>query len=156
MFEQGNYLDAALKLNVDSGREAVPESFALMARICANLGQLTEARAWGEKAIASNKLNAGLYYLRAVILQEQNALNESASSLKQALYLDPDFVLAHYALGNLALRQHRPEESTRHFSNVLALLNRYGADDVLPQSDGLAAGRLMEMLQSTMSMEASA
>ncbi|MGB8355755.1 MAG: CheR family methyltransferase, partial [Chthoniobacteraceae bacterium] len=156
LFEQGDYLDAATKLNIGLKREAQPEDSALMARICANLGQLTEAQTWAEKAIAANKLNAGLYYLRAVILQEQNALDESAASLKQALYLDPDFVLAHYALGNLALRQHRPEESTRHFSNVLVLLNRYGADDVLPQSDGLAAGRLREMVQSTMSMEATA
>ena len=127
-----------------------------MARICANLGQLAEAQTWAEKAIAANKLNAGLHYLRAVILQEQDALEESTGSLKRALYLDPDFVLAHYALGNLALRQRRHEETARHFSNALALLNRHGADDILPQSDGLAAGRLREMLQSAMPLEASA
>jgi chemotaxis protein methyltransferase CheR len=156
LFEQGNYLDAAQKLKMDSGEEPEVGSLALMARICANLGQLAEAQTWAEKAIGADKLNAGLHYLRAIILQEQDALEESTASLRRALYLDPGFILSHYALGNLALRQHRFEESTRHFTNALALLKRCPADDILPLSDGLAAGRLGEMIQSAISMEATA
>lgn len=152
LFEQGDYVGAALKLKTDpSTGEA--QSPALMARICANLGQLAEARAWAEKAVSVDKLDAGLHYLRAIILQEQDAMEESTASLKRALYLDPGFVLAHYAMGNLALRQRRFEEASRCFTNVLSLLDRHAADDLLPQSDGLAAGRLREMIQSAISME---
>jgi chemotaxis protein methyltransferase CheR len=80
---------------------------------------------------------------------------ESVASVKRALYVDPDLVLAHHALGNLALRQERFKDAARHFANTLVLLTRYDADDVLPHSDGLAAGRLREIVQSAMLMETS-
>lgn len=155
LFEQGDYVEAARKLKTDSSLGEA-RGLALMARICANLGQLAEARAWADKAVSVDKLDAGLHYLRAIILQEQDAIEESTASLKRALYLDPGFVLAHYALGNLAQRQRRFEETSRCFTNVLSLLDRHAADDLLPQSDGLAAGRLREMVRSAMSMEAHA
>ena len=129
------------------------ESSALLARTCANLGELTEAREWAEKAIAADKLDARLHYLRAIILQEQGATEEAVASLKRALYLDPDFVLAYFTLGNLALRHRRFKEADKQFTNALILLKRYQNDEMLPLSDGLAAGRLKEMIQSTMAME---
>lgn len=154
LFEQGDYHEAARKLKSEPEPFTVTvESSALLARICANLGELTEAREWAEKAIAADKLNAGLHYLHAIILQEQGATEEAVASLKRALYLDPDFVLAYFALGNLALRQRRFKEADKQFTNVLTLLKRYQNDEVLPLADGLAAGRLKEMIQSTMAME---
>jgi len=156
LFEQGNYLEAEQKLRADSGSETDAGAAALMARICANLGQLAEAQMWAEKAIATDKVDASLHYLRAIILQERGAFEESAASLKRALYLDPVFVLAHYALGNLASRQQRFEEAARHFANALALLKQYGADEILPHSGGLAAGRLGKMIESSISVEVSA
>ena len=156
LFEQGDYLEAEEKLKADSAPPHTAESWALLARICANLGELTEARSWAEKALRADKLNAGLHYLRSVILQEQGANEERIAALKRALYLDPNFVLAHFALGNFALQQKNFKEADKHFSNVLGLLADYQSDDVLPQSDGLVAGRLKEMVESAMAMERAA
>jgi chemotaxis protein methyltransferase CheR len=156
LFEHGNYVEAAGKLKKDIMFSESPENLALLARICANLGELTEARSWVEKAVGADKLNAGLHYLRAMILQEQGANEEGVAALKRALYLDPDFVLAHFALGNLALRQKNFKEADKHFTNVLGLLADYQFNEVLSQSDGLAAGRLKEMVVSAMSMERAA
>jgi chemotaxis protein methyltransferase CheR len=153
LFEQGDYLEAQEKLKADPAPTHAAESWALLARICANLGELTEARSWAEKALGADKLNAGLHYLRSVILQEQGAAEERIAALKRALYLDPNFVLAHFALGNFALQQRNFKEADKHFSNVLGLLADYKSDDVLPQSDGLVAGRLKEMVESAISME---
>ncbi len=153
LFEQGNYQEAREKLQADFSSPHTAESWALLARICANLGELTEARSWAEKAIGADKLNAGLHYLRSVILQEQGAAEERVAALKRALYLDPNFVLAHFALGNFALQRRNFREADKHFSNVLGLLADYQPDDVLPQSDGLVAGRLKEMVESAMAME---
>jgi chemotaxis protein methyltransferase CheR len=156
LFERGDYVEAAQKLKAGSASsETTAESAALLARICANLGELAEARSWVEKAIAADKLNGGLHYLRALILQEQGATEESVTSLRRALYVDPGFVLAHFALGNLALRQQKFKEADRNWTHALDLLSRYPPDEVLPQSDGLAAGRFREMIQSTMSMDKS-
>jgi chemotaxis protein methyltransferase CheR len=156
LFKQGDYLEAGEKLKADSALPHTAESWALLARICANLGELTEARSWAEKALGADKLNAGLHYLRSVILQEQGAAEERIAALKRALYLDPNFVLAHFALGNFALQKRNFKEADKHFSNVLGLLADYQSNDVLPQSDGLVAGRLKEMVESALAMERAA
>ncbi|MGB9092803.1 MAG: tetratricopeptide repeat protein [Gallionella sp.] len=67
----------------------------------------------------------------------------------RAHYLDPDFVLAHFALGNLHQSQGRYREARRYFGNVLLLLRRnHLPDEILPEADGLTAGRLAEIAKS--------
>lgn len=116
-----------------------------MARDCANQGRLGEALEWCEQAIAADKLNPAHHYLLATILQEQGQHDTAIQSLMRALYLDPDFVLAHFALGNLHHSQGRYRQAQRHFENVLLLLRRHPPDETLPEADGLTAGRLAEI-----------
>jgi tetratricopeptide (TPR) repeat protein len=73
------------------------------ARACADEGRLAEASVWCEKAIAADKLNPAHYFMLAAICQEQGQSERAERSLGRALYLDPDFALAHFALGNLCL-----------------------------------------------------
>ena len=140
--------DAAEEAPRDEAR-----SLALLCRIKANEGKLTEALELSGQAIASDKLNAGLHYLRAAVLQEQGEVLEAARSLRRALYLDQDYALAHFALGNLALRQGKTAESQRHFENALLLLSKLPADHVLPDTDGISAGRLAEVISSMMGIK---
>ncbi|MEJ0000256.1 MAG: CheR family methyltransferase [Verrucomicrobiota bacterium] len=156
LFGRGDYASAAEMLQTDPAFPAAARDAALLARICANLGRLDEARDWVETALGLDKLDAGLHFLRALILQEQGAAGEAEAALKRTLYLDPRLVLAHMALGNHALRQGRAGEAAHHFANVLALLADYQSGDILPQSDGLPAGKLKEMVTSAMSQEQSA
>jgi chemotaxis protein methyltransferase CheR len=121
---------------------------AEMARVCANEGRLDEALALCDEAIAKEKLNAAHHYLRATILQERTSLGEAETALKCALFLDPGFVLAHFALGNLAAQQGREREARKHFENAFGFLRGYARDDVLPESEGMTAGRLADILQS--------
>jgi chemotaxis protein methyltransferase CheR len=58
-------------------------------------------------------------------------------------------VLAHFALGNFAQQQGKFRESAKHFENALSLLSRYREEEVLPESEGMTAGRLMEIIRST-------
>jgi chemotaxis protein methyltransferase CheR len=119
----------------------------LLARAYANQGQLKQALAWCDRAIAADKLDPSLHYLRATILQEQNQIDEAVASLKRALYLDPNFVLAYVAMGNLALRQENLREAAKSFDNALSLLSAYRPEDMLPESEGITAGRLREVIQ---------
>jgi chemotaxis protein methyltransferase CheR len=154
LFEQGLYAEAVHKLKSDSAHcEAPVETSTLLARAYANLGNLAEARRWLEKSLAADKANSSLHYLRAVIVQEQGATAEALLSLKHAIYFEPDFVLAHFALANHALRERHFSKADKHFTNALALLARYQPDAVLPNSDGLSAGGLKELIESTMSIE---
>lgn len=118
------------------------------ARNCANQGRLDEAVEWCEKAIAADKMNPSHHYLLATILQEQGQHDIAIRSLMRALYLDPDFVLAHFALGNLHQSQERYREAQRYFGNVLLLLRNHPPDETLLEADGLTAGRLAEIVSS--------
>lgn len=118
----------------------------LLARVYANQGKLAAALLWCDKAIAADKMAARAYYLRATILQEQGSLPEALVALKQTVYAEPEFMLGHFALGSLALKQRRPKESEKHFANVLLLLARYEPEEIVPESEGLSAGRLREMI----------
>ncbi len=73
-------------------------------------------------------------------------MDEAVRSLRRSLFLDQDFVPAHFALGNLTRQQGKVRESARHFANALALLSRYRPDEVLPESEGMTAGRLSEII----------
>lgn len=118
------------------------------ARECANRGRLDEALAWCERAIGADKLNPAYHYLLAVIQRELGRNAAAARSLERVLYLEPDFVLAHFALGNLRLAEARYREARRHFDNALALLRTRPHDEPLPAAEGLTAGRLGEIVAS--------
>jgi chemotaxis protein methyltransferase CheR len=126
--------------------EQTAASKLLMARIAANLGRLAEALHWCEQALEANKLDPGSHYLQAAILEEQGERVLAAEALKRALYLAPDFVLAHFALGNLA-RQLGRSKADKHFDNALRLLQGYSPEQVLPESEGITAGRLAEIIR---------
>jgi chemotaxis protein methyltransferase CheR len=149
LFTQGSYADAEnIVYTLLQDHPECARAIALEARILANQGKLTEGANWCHRAISQDKLNPAYHYLLATVLHEQGQLEEAAGELKRAIYLDPGFVLAYFALGNLSLRTGKLEESTRHLKNVLSLLKRYHADDILPESDGITAGRLAEAINS--------
>lgn len=122
---------------------------ALLARTHANLGQLDEARRCCEAAIAIDKSNSELRYLWAMILEEQGQPDAAMQALKQVLYLDRNFVLAHFALGSLYRRQGKAAQAARHLSDAVALLSKCAPGDMLPESGGITAGRLSEVIRAT-------
>jgi chemotaxis protein methyltransferase CheR len=118
------------------------------ARAHANEGQLGEAIKWCEKAIAADKLNAANHYLMATLQLESGRDENAAQSLLRTLYLDPDFVLAHFALANLHLSQGRKREAAHYFGATLSLLRDVPPDALLPESEGLPAGQLIDIIHS--------
>lgn len=155
LYEQGHYSAAADQLTalLSQSPENV-QATALLARVHANQGNLVEALAWCDKAIVLQKMNPGMHYLRATILQEQGALDEAVRSLQRILYLDPNFALAHFTLGTVALQFGRFEASDKHFENARSLLATYPQAEILPESGGITAGRLTEIIARTTARKA--
>lgn len=147
LFDQGRYEEAAQTL-VDSVARRAPDSqaFSLLARALSNQGRLDQALAWCDRWTAVDKMDPAGHYLRAVVLLEQGQHEQAMASLRRAIYLEPELVLAHFALGNLARRQGRTDEAARHFANTADLLRRYQPGDALPQSEGLSADALARTL----------
>jgi chemotaxis protein methyltransferase CheR len=118
----------------------------LFTKILANQGKLEDAFHWCEKAVSADKCNPLLYYLLAIILEEQKRGEEAKVCLKKALYLDHNFILAHFALANISLRSGKMAEARKHFSNTTEILSKCKPDEILPDSEGITAGRLSEMI----------
>lgn len=149
LYERGLYQEAEIRLAplLAPNQEGIRAN-VLLCRIRANQGRLAEALILVDKAIAADKIDPGLHYLRAMILQEQGEDHEAGASLRRALYLDQKLVLAHVALANLAMRQGRSGEFRKHLENALAILGEYQPDEMLPESEGMTAGRLMKSIRA--------
>jgi chemotaxis protein methyltransferase CheR len=149
-YEQGFYEEAAQMLSTRVAQDpSDAKAASLLARVYANQGKLAEASRCSEQAVAADRLNASGHMLQATILQEQGAFPEATRALKRALYLEPNLVLAHFALGNIARRQEKLREAANHFDNAHTLLSAYAPEQVLPEFDGMTAGRLMEIIRSS-------
>lgn len=147
LFKQGFYMDAVDILKPLAEDEPSSELFELMARSLANQGKLEQAAEWCQKAIDSNKLNPNYRYLLATIQLEQGLKQEAVMSLKQSLYIDHDFIPAHFSLGNIALQEQDISSAHRYFDNTMSLLDTYNDDDaVIELEEGLTAGRMKEII----------
>ncbi|HAE39988.1 MAG TPA: chemotaxis protein CheR [Candidatus Riflebacteria bacterium] len=138
------------KDRVEEMPKSAPADISGPVRELANQGNLKEALNTCEHLILEHKLNPNLYFLQAAILQEQNRDLEAIASLKRTLYLDPDFYMGHFALGNLMLHQGKKQIARKHFENALTILAKFSQSDVLLDSEGLTAGRLREIVAATM------
>ncbi|UUZ67247.1 tetratricopeptide repeat protein [Polaromonas sp. P2-4] len=112
LFEQGRYEEAAATLlaalAIPTQRSPEPALLRLLAHALANQGRLADALAWCERWIAADKLDPAGHYLRAIILQERRDPEQARFSLQRAVYLQADFVLAHFSLGHLARSREDP------------------------------------------------
>jgi chemotaxis protein methyltransferase CheR len=145
-YSQGNYADVIDKLQKD---DQTSEEQILLIRAYANQGKLTEAIKSCEKSISTNKLDPRLYYLLATILQENNQLDEAVASLKRAIYLDSNFVLSYYSLGNIYKHLGKVNSAKKCYENVLTILNKCSQEEILPESEGLTAGRFKEIINAS-------
>jgi chemotaxis protein methyltransferase CheR len=117
-------------------------------RSLADNGYLAEALKGCDEAISQNRLDPLLYFLRASILQDMNKNHEAVKSFKQAVYIDPDFIMGHFALGNLFILQGRILKAKQHFENVLGLLMNYTDNDIVEGSEGLSVKHIREIIDS--------
>ncbi|HTH80373.1 MAG TPA: CheR family methyltransferase [Ramlibacter sp.] len=134
-------------VRVDAPPEPAPsDPLDAAARMHADRGDLLQAAALCEKAIEQDKDNAELTYLLATILLEQGSVQLAEAALRRTLYLCPDHVLAHVALGGIARRAGRSRTSRRHFTKAIGQLSTHTGTDVVGGSGGMSAARLQVVL----------
>lgn len=148
-YRHGRYAEAEQSLlKVLDSAACQPSASRLLCRVYADQGKLDAALNAVEKCLAADRLNPGAHYLKANILDEMGKTEDARASLAHALFLDPDFVLAHFALGNIALREGRRAQAEKSFENVVALSRERAREELLPESDGMTAGALLDMVAS--------
>ena len=154
LYADGEYAEAAARLRGALASPAISRiqlrALGLLTRALANQGALGEALAASERWIAADKLEPTAHYLHAMVLQEIGERTRARAALQRSIYLDPAFTLAHFALGNHARAEARSAEAQRHFHNAADLLRGRASDEVVPESEGLTAGRLREIISALM------
>jgi chemotaxis protein methyltransferase CheR len=120
----------------------------LLAHAYSNEGDLAAALSMTDKAIDNDKLNPTLYYVKATILQALGNIAEAISALKQALFLEPEFVVAEFYLASLLYQSGKNAEATKRFRSALMLLKQYNVNEILPESEGITAGHLAQIVEA--------
>jgi chemotaxis protein methyltransferase CheR len=123
------------------------DELALLTRSLANQGLLIDALACCDRWLVADKLNADGHYFRAVILLEQDRLDDALRALRKVLHLKPDYAIAHYALANIARQRGHLFQARRHLTNALQLLRGVRPDEQLCEPKGLRAVDLMEIIK---------
>jgi chemotaxis protein methyltransferase CheR len=150
LYVAGDYGDAVAALRAGFAASAHMREDArllgLYAHALANQGDLPAALDASERWIERDKLDAAAHYLNAMVLQELGERIRSRGALQRAIYLEPGFTLAHFALGNCARAEARHAEAQKHFRNAARLLEARDADEAVPESEGLTVGRMREII----------
>jgi chemotaxis protein methyltransferase CheR len=158
LYHKGHYEEAITQLLGELSKlegklhltEQTGQAMALLARLYANLGRLKDSLDWCNRAISQDKVNPRYHYLQATIFQERGELNETREALRRTLFLDQTLIIAQFAMGNAWRIAGKTADARRHFKNALGLLKQQARNDVLPESDGLTAGRLEELVISVL------
>lgn len=134
--------------------ESPAEKLGRQARTLANQGKLQAALACCDQWIQQERLIPAGHYLRGLILQELGLTDAARDSFRRALYVDPQFVAAHMALGHLERDRHNDPLAHKHLHNAMELLARYPPPATIPESDGMTAAQGLDMVRALLRMEA--
>lgn len=111
----------------------------------ANQGDLFPALEWSERALQADKLHPMLHYLHATLLQAQGNLSESMKSVKRALFIDSNFIMAYLLLGILEKQQDNNREALRHFKTASELLDNHSPGIPIPGAEEFTVEYLKNM-----------
>lgn len=117
------------------------------ARALANIGQLEDASIWVRRSMELDRMAAEPFYLAGLIASELGDEREAVASLRRAIYLAPDFAMAHYGLGGFALRARKIDEANRHFRNAEEILSSLPYEQIIRGGDGVSAGELLQTVR---------
>lgn len=147
-YRAGSYQQAAdLVKGLHDQKAADQETLLLGARALANISRFSEAGALCDEALTADPLSVQAHYLKAIILEHLGELEGACAALKRVLFLDGEFLLAYFALGNLYRASGDAAESQRNFANALRLLERRDPQELLPDTEGLSAGALAQLIR---------
>jgi chemotaxis protein methyltransferase CheR len=123
-------------------------------RQLADRGDWQSASEYGQRLLAGDRLNPEIHFFLALVFENLGMVDEPERSLRQALYLDRNFALAHYHLGLALKRDGQMAGAARSFGNVLKVLNGIPDETAVMAGRGITAISLKEL--SKMHQEQSA
>jgi len=105
-----------------------------------------EALKWLAQVEDLDRLNPQLHYLRALVQLHQNQRDNALLSLRQAIYCDPNFALAHYTLAEMYQQRGELKDAARHLRLTQKAIASLPPNHRLSFSDDLTVEMLHELL----------
>lgn len=148
LYEKGEYQQVVKileQLSTDQKLVDAKDIF-ILAESYANLGQTDKAKYWCAKGLHIDRVDPALHFLHAFILQQEGDINKAIAALQKVLFLDPQFALGHFELGNLMLKLHRKTDALKYYRNTLQILETLTPHALVKGSSGLDAEKLIAIV----------
>ncbi|WP_431689134.1 CheR family methyltransferase [Hahella sp. NBU794] len=151
-YSEGDYDSAVQHLQRFTARPGLSlrqqaDAAILIARSHANRNRLQDAEDWANQAIRLDRLQPAAYWLLASLYIGRSERRQALEALTRVIYLQPDFIMAHYLSGILCLRLGQPERAVRCLRNCRELLASVAPEQPLEEGEGLTAGDLLELVR---------
>lgn len=114
-------------------------------RRLADQGKVDAALALCQTLISGETLNAVPFFYQGLLLDQVAGHDAALDALNRAIYLDHEFVLAHYYLGLVQRKLADVRGATKSFRNVLRLLQGHAQTSYLPDAEGMTVADLNEL-----------
>jgi chemotaxis protein methyltransferase CheR len=147
LFIKGNYEQV---INLLSDENTI-DSYRLVIKSLANLGKINEAEIIAIQNVDKFKLDATFHYLCFLIQQEKGNSDEAINELNKSIYLNPNFVMGYFSLGNIYLQQEKHNKAIKCFKTTLGLIENLPEDANILESDGLNVLQLKDILKNLIS-----
>ncbi len=117
-------------------------------RQLADRGDWQGAAEYGRTLLNHDGLNPQIHFYQALICENLGRADEAERWLRQAIYLDRNFALAHYQLGLALERDRQVPAAARSFGNVLKVLAGVPDDAIVTAGSGVTATGLKELAKT--------
>lgn len=147
-YAAGNFIEAETQLKKVEPKDKTTEQkiLLLQARICADTNHLDKSEQCCTKVLEIDKINTEAHYLLATVYSEQEKYHETIQALNNLLFLNPDYVAAHFLLGNTYLKIGNVKYGVKHLCNAKKCLSKLNDNEIINDCDGLTALQLTMLI----------
>lgn len=118
----------------------------------ANLGEMSQALKACATGMALDPTEKHLYLIQGIVLNELDRSGEASAALRKAIYLDHQFLEAHYQLGHLLLRSGQAAAGLKSLHNALRLATHGDPARELHNAVGMTYRRFADILRNEIEM----
>lgn len=139
------YVSASDEHRRANERSSISPTELARIRELADRGELEAARSHCCQLLDTHQLDPTAHFYRALIAEQLGERDIAKQSLSRAIYLDRNYVLAHYYLGLISQKHGAQAQAIRSFQNVARLLTPREPTERIPHSDDLTVDDLKKL-----------
>lgn len=118
----------------------------------ANLGEMDEALQACATSMALDPTDKHIYLVQGIVFDELDRREEAVAALRKAIYLDHQFLEAHYQLGLLSLRSGQATAGLKSLHNALHIATQGDPERELHNAAGMTYRRFADILRKEIEM----